>query len=78
MMLPPRRERPCIIPECTGTQHARGLCVACRSRMQDMIKAGQTTEGQLMAAGLLLPKYGKRTSKSPFTRAVANLTENKE
>ena len=31
-----------------------------------------------MAAGLLLPKYGKRNSHSPFTRAVAKLQENEQ
>ena len=75
-MMPPRRERPCITPECKSKQHARGLCMGCYTRMQNAVMEKTTTEEQLMAAGLLLPKYGKRNSHSPFTRAVAKLQEN--
>jgi hypothetical protein len=50
---------PCIVPECKRPQKTRGLCGPCRQQAGNAIRRGETTDNELVAAGLMLPHKAK-------------------
>jgi len=62
------QSRMCLSPECGRKAEVRGLCNACRSTASQEIKAGRTTDVELVALGVMLPKHSEL--RSPFRKAI--------
>lgn len=53
-------EKKCLTPKCDREGVRRGLCPSCRVAASRAIKAGETTESDLVREGLIAPKASKR------------------
>ena len=53
----------CMNPNCTNTQHSRGLCSRCYCTVNSLIRDGICTEKQMIEAGRILPSQNVNPSK---------------
>lgn len=71
----------CLVPICENGQQTRGLCIGCFGLFRKYLKAGETTETEAIALGLLLPKRsppGRPVGRSKFVAAIEKARKTKK
>lgn len=63
-----KKKPTCMTTDCGRVERSRGLCESCRVTARNEIKAGKTTEAELVELGMMQPK----TILSPFRRGLEN------
>lgn len=67
-----KKEPVCLVPGCGQKATHRGMCPRCRWQAYRKVKAGLTSNDELISRGLLLPsQQGRRKSKLDLALAAS-------
>lgn len=67
----------CLTPECGTKAHSRGLCANCLGDARSRITSGETTEDELIEAGLMLDRKTPGPKKDRPRKIAAVLLNNR-